>query len=98
MSCKIREIENSRLAKFIGFNITLYPFIFYYGVPLKTTRNHEFIHVEQIRKLGVFKFYFMYLYYYYSNRNKGMDHLTAYYAIPFEIEAYGRQNEERVNA
>lgn len=95
---KIREINNSWFAKLIGYSITLYPFILFNGIPSEIMRNHEYIHVEQIRKHGVFKFYYMYVCYYLSGRISGMDHLTAYYSIPFEIEAYGRQNEERVNA
>jgi hypothetical protein len=59
--------------------ITLYPFIFYKGEPTETTRKHEWKHVEQVRRLGVAKFYLLYLFYIIT---------LGYKKNPFEIEAY----------
>jgi hypothetical protein len=85
---KIREINDSTFAVIIGFNITLYPFIFYIGKPTDETRIHEYVHVEQINRVGWFYFYSSYLFYYFKNRLKGMSKHDAYMAIPWEIEAH----------
>ena len=84
---KIKEITCNRwfLADWIK-GITLYPFIFYNGEPNKTLRKHEWIHIDQIRKEGVIKFYSKYLWY---NFSKG------YKKNPYEIEAYSLQNKQR---
>lgn len=91
---KIIEIENSRIAKLLNASITLYPFILYDGIPSKQTRKHESVHIEQIRKIGVFTFYKLYLMYYIGYRFAGLNHNRAYMKIPFEQEAYARENEE----
>lgn len=59
--------------------ITLYPFIFYNGEPSDWVRKHERVHIDQIRKHGVLKFYILYLWYW---KKYGYD------MNPFEIEAY----------
>lgn len=76
---RVREVICKRwfLRKWIK-GITLYPFIFYQGEPSHTLRKHEQVHIEQIRKLGVIRFYLLYLYY---NMRYGYD------KNPFEIEA-----------
>lgn len=94
---KIREIENSFLAKILGYNITLYPFIFYIGVPHKHTKTHEHVHIAQIENLGWIKFYTTYLGYYIKNRFKGMNSFQAYMNIPYEIEAYSKEFENGIN-
>jgi len=58
--------------------IVLYPFIFYNGQPTAEIVRHEYEHVNQIRKNGIFKFYFKYLKYHFSK---------GYNNNPFEIEA-----------
>lgn len=50
-------------------------------------RNHEMKHIEQIRELGVFGFYFQYLVQYLDGRRKGLGHWEAYEQITFEVEA-----------
>jgi len=87
------EVHNSRIAKLLGYSITLFPFILYDGVPSDVTRRHEFIHVEQIKRVGLVRFYVSYLFYYLRGRVKGLGHYDAYMAIPWEVEAYRRQNE-----
>jgi len=51
------------------------------------TIRHELIHVYQMRKHGLLKFYYLYLYNYIKNYIKYKDHYKAYAYIPFEIEA-----------
>jgi len=81
----IREVVCNRwyLSKWID-GIVIYPFIFYQGEPSETLRKHEWVHIEQIKRLGVIRFYITYLWY---NLTKGYDN------NPFEIEAYKRQGE-----
>jgi hypothetical protein len=89
---KVREVYNSRLAKILGYNITLYPFIFYYGIPDLSLKVHEWTHIMQIRKKGVIQFYISYLYYYIEGRMQGLGHHDAYMSIPYEQEAYKFQD------
>ena len=68
------------------WGIVLYPFIFYrrkyYS---ETLRRHEWTHIRQIRRDGVFKFYFKIL----------KDYATVGYRnSPYEIEAYEKQEDE----
>jgi hypothetical protein len=91
---KTYEVKNSLLAKMLGFNITLYPFIFYIGEPTKRTIKHESIHVEQIRRHGVLRFYVSYLLHYFAYRIAGNSSLASYLLIPYEIEAYSRETED----
>lgn len=65
--------------------ITLYPFIFYQGEPSTAIRNHEWIHIDQIRRDGVVKFYFNYL----------RKDLFNYGHGPYEKEAYMKQHLKR---
>jgi len=62
--------------------ITLWPFIFYHGQPTEQTRSHELVHAEQIKKLGVLKFYALWIYY--TARH-------GYQNNPLEREAYQKQ-------
>jgi hypothetical protein len=89
---KIKHVHNSFIAKMIGVDgITLYPFIFYKGVPSSTLVSHELVHVEQVKKYGWFGFYISYLLEYFSYRVRGYNKSTAYHKISYEIEAYKRQ-------
>lgn len=58
-----------------------------------TLIKHELIHVEQYEKHGVLGFLIRYFYHYIKGRLQGLSHWESYHAIPFEIEAYARQNE-----
>jgi hypothetical protein len=49
--------------------------------------GHELVHVEQWRRYGVIRFLTGYLGAYTRARRAGVDHWTAYRAIPFEAEA-----------
>lgn len=91
-------IKNSRVARMFSVHaIVLYPFIFFADKnPDQILINHELIHVDQINRLGVLKFYFLYLKEYGTLRLKGKKHDEAYKGISFEEEAYRRQNETKI--
>jgi len=74
------------------YAITLYPFIIAKEPLPVTTYNHEKIHLVQQRELWVVGFYILYVWYWLKARVKGLNGANAYYAIPFEKEAYTHQN------
>lgn len=96
---KVIHVKNSLIAKIIGVEaITLYPFIFYsMKYPTKQLMNHEMVHVDQVRKLGWWKFYTSYLEEYFELRSSGLSKDEAYMAISYEKEAYERQKVDRIN-
>lgn len=81
--------------------ITLYPFVLYkYGAAksyLEYTIQHELVHIEQVQKVGWFKFYFSYLFQYFKSRFKGYSHNTAYRTISFEASAFRMQYFPRLD-
>ncbi len=89
------EIKNCKFLKLFGINgIVLYPFILYADkFPSRTVRSHEKIHVNQIRSMGVLKFYLSYVGEYAQGRLKGLSHDQAYREISFEKEAYRDQDK-----
>lgn len=90
---KIKEIENSKIAALLGYNIVLYPFVLYVGVPTERVRKHEMAHVEQIKQWGVLNFYRLYIMFYVGYRMAGMSHEKAYRNIPFEVEAREKETQ-----
>ncbi len=72
--------------------ITLYPFIIARDRLSITTYNHEKIHLVQQRELWIIGFYILYVWYWARAKAKGLTGEEAYYAIPFEKEAYKHQN------
>lgn len=92
-------VKDSKLARVLDVNaIVLYPFIFFADrSPDPFIVNHEFIHVQQIKRHGVGKFYFLYLYEYLRHRLKKKRHYEAYMAISFEKEAYENQHNLAYN-
>jgi len=95
---KVKFCFNSQIAKLLKVGaITLYPFVFFVGDENYNLKNHiiahEMVHVQQVRKLGWFKFYFIYLLTYAKLRFKGMNHTKAYYALPFEQEAFKHEKD-----
>jgi len=96
---KVKFYFNSHIARLLSVGaITLYPFVFCrededYCLK-RDTIAHEMVHVQQVRKLGWFAFYLDYLTTYFQLRFKGMDHTQAYYALPFEQEAYDHQTDK----
>jgi hypothetical protein len=94
---KVKELRGTSLAKIIcsiagADGITLYPFILYKSkYPSKTLVTHEHVHVGQIKKLGVFRFYTSYLLEYFSYRVRGDSQMVAYNRISYEKEAYAKE-------
>lgn len=88
----IREIVGGPIPRILfclkpkayNWAVTLYPFIFYRYHPEQSHRLHEYIHVEQIRRLGWMKFYFLWIWYYLK---------FGYTNNPFEVEAFKLQSE-----
>ena len=58
-----------------------------------TLLRHELIHQEQIDRHGIARFYLIYLRDYLINLWRLRDHDAAYRNIPFEKEAFERENE-----
>lgn len=87
-------VKNSILARTLKVEgIVLYPFVFFASKkPDIILINHEMIHVQQIKQLGVFSFYYRYLKEYMHFRRAGLGHWKAYRSISFEVEAYEKQN------
>lgn len=84
-----------KFLRWFGINgIVLWPFILYAERdPDPFIMNHESIHLEQIRRSGVLKFYAQYLSEYFRGRKKGLSHDEAYRNISFEKEAYQNQHD-----
>ena len=72
--------------------ITLYPCIIAKEPLGITTYNHEKIHLVQQRELWVIGFYALYVWYWLKAKIKGLNSSDAYFAIPFEKEAYKNQS------
>lgn len=72
--------------------IVLWPFVlFAQRNPSTEIIAHEFIHMDQIRKNGVIKFYLWYFIEYVIGRLDGKRHYDAYRDISFEVEAFQNQ-------
>ena len=91
---KIRRKYNNWIPQLFNVGaITLYPYILFARTVqgIKTYRKnpeylfkHEYIHIEQVRRVGWFKFYFTYIVESFKN---------DYLDISYEVEAYNRQEE-----
>lgn len=57
--------------------------------------RHEMIHQEQIERHSVLWFYLIYFKHYVLNLFKYRNHHLAYRNIPFELEAYSKEDERR---
>jgi len=92
---KIRRKYNNWIPQLLRVGaITLYPFILYSRTTtslksrpdyLLAIFKHEYIHIEQVRRMGWFKFYFLYLVE--SAKN-------GYKQNKYELEAWDRQHEQ----
>jgi len=77
--------------------ITLFPFIFYNGEPLKPHElRHEGIHLWQQAALLLIGFYLLYLLLWLINIIRYRDIINAYYAIPFERSAYALEGHQHL--
>tara|TARA_Y100001973_G_scaffold96329_1_gene150954 strand:- start:76 stop:420 length:345 start_codon:yes stop_codon:yes gene_type:complete len=75
------------------YAITLFPFIVSKEKMDDATLNHERIHLRQQKELWVLGFYILYSLYWLKNRVSGMTSSEAYYALPFEKEAYDNDQD-----
>jgi hypothetical protein len=78
-----------------GFNaITIYPFIICRDKKTATEKliNHEKIHIQQQKELGLIGFYLLYLLHYTFNLFRYKNSFLAYRHIVFEQEAYQNEN------
>jgi len=57
------------------------------GEALRRILAHELVHVRQIERVGLLRFYWRYLREYVANRRQGMPAHEAYRRISFEQEA-----------
>lgn len=89
------NIRNVRFLRWFGINgIVLWPVILFAEKdPDPVVLNHESIHLDQIRRTGVVRFYAQYLVEYFRGRKNGMSHDEAYRNISFEKEAYQNQHD-----
>jgi hypothetical protein len=53
--------------------------------------RHELVHVQQIARLGVIRFYWRYLREYVALRRSGLSPSQAYHRISFEQEAFSAE-------
>ena len=90
-------IYNSKITKYFNLDgLVLYPFILISEKKENTpiiTLKHEFIHIEQIKRYGVFYFYYKYLTYILKFWNETDDITRGFIENEFEEEAYSRENE-----
>lgn len=71
--------------------MVLYPFLLFkhsYKNVSKQLYLHELTHVDQINRVGVFKFYTIYLWDYFTGLWKYRNHDKAYRNVRWEKEAY----------
>ncbi len=82
--------------RWFGINgIVLWPFVLYADKePDTVVQNHEAIHLAQIKRVGVMRFYASYLHEYALGRIAGKTHNDAYLDISFEQEAYNNQHDK----
>jgi hypothetical protein len=90
-------IYNSIITKYFNLDgLVLYPFILISEKKENTTiitLKHELIHIEQIKRYGVFYFYYKYLTYILKFWNETDDITRGFIENEFEEEAYSRENE-----
>jgi hypothetical protein len=71
--------------------ITLGRRVYIEGGDVESILRHELVHVRQIQRLGLFRFYWSYVREYVSNRRRGMNAADAYRAISLEEEAFAAE-------
>lgn len=84
------KITNCKILKPLKINaIVLYPFVLYCDPePDAKIISHEQVHLDQIKRDGVLKFYSKYLWEYLKGRKRGLSHYEAYRNISYEEEAF----------
>lgn len=94
---RIRHSHDHFLPKLLGVGaIIIYPFIFYEDAePNPRIVRHEMCHAAQVERRGWIRFYVSYLLFYLASRAMGLDHFASYTSIPYEIEAFGAEDEHK---
>lgn len=91
----MKFVFNSKIPQRIGTGgITLYPFVYIAKTKEECPQHlidHEMVHIQQIEKIGVIRFYSSYVWQYLKGRLSGKNHYDTYRSISFEVEAYGRK-------
>jgi hypothetical protein len=84
------KITNCKILRKLNINaIVIYPFVFYCEAkPSEEILEHEQIHLNQIKRDGVFCFYIRYLKEYLRGRLDGLSHYDAYRNISYEKDAF----------
>ena len=90
--------EDSRIPRILSWvidiwGITLWPFVLVRGKIDPLTLRHETIHIRQQAELLVVPFYVLYLGFWLYRWWQLGDRQKAYFAIPFEREAYSLQGD-----
>ena len=71
--------------------ITLGRRVYIEGGDIESILRHELVHVRQIRRLGIVRFYWSYAREYIANRRRGMSSAAAYRRISLEEEAFAAE-------
>ena len=74
--------------------ITLGRRIYLEGGDLVRNLRHELVHVQQIRRLGLWRFYWSWIREYIAHRRRGLPPAEAYRSISLEREAFAAEAEE----
>src|SRR5258707_14961776 len=74
--------------------ITLGRRVFIEGSDPEGILRHELVHVSQIARLGLFRFYWAWIREYVMHRRQGYPPAEAYRRISLEIEAFAAEREE----
>jgi len=74
--------------------ITLGRRIYVEGDDPERTLRHELVHMQQIARLGLLRFYSRWIREYLAQRFRGASADQAYRRISFEIEAFAAEREE----
>jgi hypothetical protein len=76
--------------------ITLGRRIYIEGGDAAAILRHELVHVRQIQRLGLRRFYWSYIREYLANRRRGLRAAEAYRRISLEEEAFAAETEENL--
>jgi len=79
---------------YTGFSFFIFIWVSDHAHDRKQVINHEKIHFYQQLELLFILHWLLYLTFYLMHRAKGLTHEQAYYANPFEKEAYAGEGEE----
>lgn len=76
--------------------ITLGRRVYIEGKDVEGILRHELVHVAQIARLGIVRFYWIWIREYLGHRSSGLSAAEAYRRISLEIEAFAAEREEPI--